>query len=312
MRQTFKAAAEREDVYTRVTGRIISDLEKGVRTWIKPWSVEHAAGKISRPLRFNGLPYSGVNVLILWGTAVEQGFSAPIWMTYRQATELNAHVRKGEHGSLVVYASKVTRTEQGEDGSDIERDIPFLRGYTVFNVEQIEGLPEQYYAKPPPRFTPVERIEHAEQFFASTRADIRYRGARAFYAQEGDYIQLPPVEAFRDAESFYATLAHETTHWTKHPARLAREFGRKKWGDEGYAREELVAELGAAFLCADLEITPEVREDHAAYIESWLTILKSDKRAIFQAASHAQKAVDYLHRLSGPQSHNEATPEATL
>ena len=120
-------------------------------------------------------------------------------------------------------------------------------------------------------------------------------GDRAYYALEPDYIQLPVIDAFRDAESFYATLAHEATHWTKHPSRLAREFGRRSWGDEGYAQEELVAELGAAFLCADLELTPEVREDHAGYIASWLTVLKNDKRFIFQAAAHAQRAVDYLH-----------------
>ena len=218
-------------------------------------------------------------------------------MTFKQALELNAHVRKGEKGSLVVYANTFTRTEEDADGQEVEREIPFLKGYTVFNVEQIEGLPEHYYAKPEPKFTAVERIEHAEAFFAATRADIRYRGGRAYYAQEADYIQMPPIESFRDAESFYATLAHETTHWTKHPSRLERDFGRKTWGDEGYAREELVAELGAAFLCADLELTPEVRDDHASYIATWLTVLKNDNRAIFQAAAHAQRAVDYLHKL---------------
>ncbi|MGD0776062.1 MAG: zincin-like metallopeptidase domain-containing protein, partial [Candidatus Solibacter sp.] len=122
-------------------------------------------------------------------------------------------------------------------------------------------------------------------------------GGQAYYAQEPDYIQMPPIESFRDAESFYATLAHETWHWTKHTSRLERDFVRKNWGDEGYAREELVAELGSAFLCADLELTPEVRDDHASYIASWADVLKNDSRAIFAAAAHAQRAVDYLHRL---------------
>jgi antirestriction protein ArdC len=176
----------------------------------------------------------------------------------------------------------------------------------VFNVEQVEGLPEHYYAKPEPKFTAVQRIDHAEAFFAATHADIRYRGGRAYYAQEADYIQLPPIESFRDAESFYATLAHECTHWTKHPARIERDFGRKTWGDEGYAREELVAELGAAFLCADLELTPEVQDDHASYIATWLQVLKNDNRAIFQAAAHAQRAVDYLHGLQ-PERREAAT-----
>jgi len=303
MKRKFNNAADRQDIYTRVTNRIISDLEKGVRTWTKAWDSEHLAGKITRPLRHNGLPYAGVNILMLWAAAVENGFNAPIWMTYKQAEELKAHVRKGEKGSLVVYASKLTKTEQDDDGNDIEQSIPFMKGYTVFNVEQIEGLPEHYYSKPTPKFNPVERIENADHFLAATGADVHYRGDRAFYSQSGDYIQMPPIEAFRDTESFYATLAHETTHWTKHPERLDRDFGRKKWGDEGYAREELVAELGAAFLCADLEITPEVREDHAAYIESWLQVLKNDKRAIFQAAAHAQRATDYLHKLNGTEPH---------
>ncbi len=143
----------------------------------------------------------------------------------------------------------------------------------------------------------IEHIENAERFFVNTKADIRYGGNRAYYAIEADYVRMPPFQSFRDSESHAATLAHELTHWTRHASRLNREFGRKKWGDEGYAMEELVAELGSAFLCADLQITPEVREDHAAYIESWLKVLKEDKRAVFSAASHASKAVDFLHGL---------------
>jgi antirestriction protein ArdC len=288
---------ERQDVYTRITGKIITSLEQGVRPWIKPWHAENAAGRITRPLRHNGMPYSGINILMLWASSVEQGFGSPSWMTFKQALELKANVRKGEKGSLVVYANSVTKTEQNDAGEDVAREVHFLKGYTVFNCDQIEGLPEQYYVKPEPKFTAVERIEHAEMFFASTRADIRYRGGRAYYAQEPDYIQMPPIESFRDAESFYATLAHETTHWTKHPTRLERDLGRKSWGDAGYAHEELVAELGSAFLCADLELTPEVRDDHASYIASWLEVLKNDSRAIFTAAAHAQRAVDYLHKL---------------
>jgi antirestriction protein ArdC len=294
---------EKQDVYTRITDKIVADLEQGVRTWMKPWNAGNTAGRIMRPLRFNGVPYSGINILMLWAEAVTKGFASPSWMTYRQATELNAHVRKGEKGSLVVYANTITRTEENDEGEAEERLIPYMKGYTVFNVEQIEGLPEQYYVKPEVTTTPVERIAHAEAFFAATKADIQYRGNRAYYSVDGDYIQMPVIEAFRDAESFYATLAHESAHWTKHATRLNRDFGRKAYGDEGYAREELVAELGSAFLCADLSLTPEVRDDHASYIASWLTVLKNDKRAIFSAASHAQKAVDFLHGLN-------AKPEA--
>jgi antirestriction protein ArdC len=216
-------------------------LEQGVRPWIKPWSGENAAARITRPLRHNGAPYSGINILVLWAAAIEHGFTSQIWMTFRQALELKACVRKGQKGSLVVYANSATRTEQNDAGEDVEREIRFLKGYTVFNVEQIEGLPEQYYVQPEPKFAPVQRIGHAEAFFAATNADIRYRGGRAYYAQDADYIQLPPIESFRDAESFYAILAHEGTHWTKHASRLGRDFRRKNWGDEGYAMEELVA-----------------------------------------------------------------------
>jgi len=296
----------RQDVYTRVTDRIVADLGKGVRTWMKPWSTEHAAGKITCPLRHNGTPYSGINILMLWSAAMAGGFAAPIWMTFKQALELKAHVRKGEKGSLVVYANSITRREIDDaTGDETDREIHFMKGYTVFNVKQIEGLPAHYYAKPEPRFSPVQRIEHAENFFANLRADIRHSGTQAYYAQESDYIRMPPFEAFCVAESYYATLAHESTHWTKHPARLAREFGRKQWGDEGYAEEELVAELGSAFLCADLELALTPREDHASYIAHWLTVLQNDKRAIFRAAAQAQRAAEFLHGLQ-PSVNTEA------
>jgi len=198
-----------------------------------------------------------------------QGFAAPIWMAYRQAVELRAHVRKGEKGSPVVYVNSITRNETDTDsGDDIARDIHFLNGYTVFNVEQIDGLPAQYP-----------------------------RRQRAFYRPSTDSIVLPLFETLRDAESYYPTLAHETTHWTAHESRLACDFGTKRFGSEGYAIEELVAELGAAFLCADLDLTLEPREDHAAYIAKWLDVLKANHRAIFTAASHAQRAADFINGL---------------
>ena len=226
------------------------------------------------------------------------GFVSPFWLTFNQARDLGAFVKKGEHGSPVVYANTFKKTDKAEDGSDIEQEIPFLKSYTVFNADQVEGLPGYFYELAKAVQTqPLARIEQAERFFANTKADIRYGGNRAYYAFEADYVRMPPFETFRDAESHAATLAHEMTHWTRHSSRLNREFGRKRFGDEGYAVEELVAELGSAFLCADLHITPEVREDHASYIESWLKVLKEDKRAIFSAASYASKAVDFLHNL---------------
>ncbi|MAT94106.1 MAG: antirestriction protein [Halioglobus sp.] len=295
------ANSKKPDIYTRITNSIIADLERGVKSWTKPWSAGNTEGRIIIPKRHNGEAYQGINILSLWGSAMEQGFSASTWMTFRQAGELGGCVIKGQKGSPVVYANTLTRTEENDQGEEVEQTIPYMKGYSVFNVEQIEGLPEHFYEKPVPSGDPVERIERADTFFTATKADIHHGGDRAYYAAGADTVKLPYIEAFRDAESYYATLAHEMTHWTKHESRLDRDFGRKKWGDEGYAEEELVAELGAAFLCADLEISLEDRDDHSAYIASWLKVLKDDKRAIFRAAAHAQRAVNYLHGLQGKE-----------
>ncbi len=299
-------SSTRQDVYTRVTAQIIAELEKGVRPWIKPWSVEHAAGRITRPLRHNGIPYRGVNVLLLWGEALEKGYAAPLWMTYKQSQELGAQVRKGEHGSLVVFADHFTKTETNDQGEAVEYAIPFMKGYTVFNLEQIEGLPEHFYAQPVNPLPLAERIEHADTFVTATGAAIHHGGNQAFYAPSRDMIQIPPFEAFKDKESYYSTALHELTHWTRHDKRLARDFGRQRFGDEGYAREELVAELGSAFLCADLGITPDIRDDHAAYLGHWLKILENDKRAIVSAAAHAQRAADFLQQLQPAQAQEVA------
>lgn len=288
----------RADIYERVTARIVESLEAGTRPWLKPWSSPTDDRLPALPLRANGTPYRGVNILLLWGAAIDGGYRSNVWMTFKQAEEKGAHVRKGERGSLVVYADRYTKRETDDHGEESEREIAFLKGYTVFNVEQIEGLPAELYTPPAPiddGRTP-ELIEDAEAFIARTGATVRHGGGRAFYSTASDHIQMPPPQAFKDAESYTATKAHELVHWTGHPSRNAREFG-KRFGDRAYAFEELVAELGAAFLCADLGITPEPREDHASYLAHWLKVLKEDKRAIFTAASHAQKAADFLHGL---------------
>lgn len=289
------ASQDKQDIYTIITNKIIADLEKGNLTWAQPWQAGHAAGAISRPLRAEGKPYQGINTLILWIAAMDKGYDAPIWMTYKQAQELGAQVRKGEKGTQVVYSSKFTAHEKNEAGEEIEKDVPFLKTYTVFNVEQIEGLPGHFYAKVQPLSNHIERIEQAEQFFKNTNAEIRHGGNQAFYSPTHDFVQMPKIETFKDAESYYGVLGHEMTHWTRHTSRLNRDFGRKRWGDEGYAMEELVAELGAAFLCADLGLTLEPKLEHAAYIDSWLKVLKQDKKAIFHAASHAERAANHLH-----------------
>jgi antirestriction protein ArdC len=290
----------RTDLYSRITNKIIADLEQGGRTWFKPWSAEHTAGRIARPLRSNFQPYNGVNVLVLWSEAVTCGYSCPVWITYKQSEELGGQVRKGERGSMVVYADRFRKTGTNDKGEEVERDIPFLKAYTVFNADQIDNLPERFHPRPENPLPAELRHAAAEMFIGNTGADIRHGGNQAFYASSHDRIQLPPFEAFKDPEGFYATALHELTHWTRHETRLARDFGRKRWGDEGYAIEELVAEIGSAFLCADTGVTPAPRPDHAAYIASWLTVLRRDNRAIFTAASHAQRAADYLHTLQKP------------
>jgi len=301
--------ADTRDVYARVTDSIIASLEQGVRPWARSWDAAHPHASVRRPLRHDGTPYRGINVILLWAAAASKGYKARKWLTYKQAVALGGFVRKGEKGELVVYANKIVKTETDPSGVDRERIIPYLKGYTVFNVEQCDGLPPEYYgeeAAEAPR--PVaERIASADRFIAGTGADVRHGGDRAFYNIGGDYVQMPPFEAFRDTESYSAVALHELTHWTLHPARCAREFG-KRFGDEAYAREELVAELGAAFLCADLEVTLSPREDHASYIASWLKVLQGDKRAIINAASYAQKASDFLHGLQPAAVEEEAEP----
>ncbi len=286
-----------KDIYARVTDKILSDLEQGNLTWRKPWNSDHFAGQVMRPLRWNDIPYTGINTLMLWGTAAEQGYSSPYWMTFKQAIELKANVRKGEKGTQIVYADKMIREEENDSGEMQTRQIPFLKPYTVFNANQIEGLSEAFYTKPePPTVTNLTRNQELENFFAQTKADI-YTGTQATYSITTDRVQMPPFEAFGRAEDYYAILAHEITHWTRHPTRLDRDLGRKTYGDAGYAREELVAELGACFLAADLGFEPMPEVKHAAYIQSWLQALQDDKRLIFTAASHAQKAVEYIHSL---------------
>lgn len=278
-------------LYESITAKIVADLENGIRPWSKSWN---AGQCISRPLRANGEPYRGINTLLLWAYASERGFSAPMWMTYKQATALGGHVRKGEKSSTVVYSNVLVAKDTNESGEETEKKIPFLKSYTVFNVEQIEGLPDDILPARDLPLNPETRIEHAEAFFAATGADIRHGGDRAFYSPKSDFIQMPPFEAFHSAEAYYAVLAHEATHWTGGRGRLNRSFDGLRFGDASYAMEELVAEIGAAFICADLGLSPEPRADHADYIGAWLKVLKGDTRAIFTAASQAQRAADYL------------------
>ncbi|NEJ80278.1 DUF1738 domain-containing protein [Rhizobium leguminosarum bv. viciae] len=299
-----KTEGDRADIYTRITARIVADLERGVRPWMKPWNAANAEGRITRPLRHNGQPYSGMNVLLLWSEGMARGFTSPMWMTFKQALEFGAAVRKGETGSTVVFASRFTKSETDGSGNEVDMEIPFLKAYSVFNVDQIDGLPDHHYHRPTPALDSVERIENADRFFRSTGAVIRHGGSQAYYSPVTDHIQMPPFETFRDAASYVATLSHEETHWTANPRRVGRDLSRYAKDKSERAREELVAELGSCFLCADLGIAPEMepRPDHASYLASWLKVLSDDKRAIFQAAAHAQRAVSFLHGLQPVQA----------
>ena len=301
---------EIKDIYQRITDKIIAELEQGTRPWLKPWNAAHLEGRVTMPLRSTGEPYRGINVISLWLTASAMGYQCSHWFTFRQAKELGGSVRKGEKGSPVAFYSTTTAKDADEETGDEtkQREYGFWKGYTVFNGDQCDGLPARFFPKPEPiTTTTAERIESAERFFSATGGSVKHGGNRAYYSPLTDHIQLPPFETFRDAESYAATKAHEFVHWTGNAARLDR-LSPARFGSEDYAKEELVAELGAAFLCADLGITPEPREDHAAYLATWLKRLKDDKRLIFRAASAAQRAADHLHSYQAKPA-LEAKPE---
>jgi antirestriction protein ArdC len=287
----------RRDVYQEVTDAIVSRIEAGqLPPWLQPWKAGHAAGPVCRPLRHNGKPYQGVNVLVLWIAAETAGHVSPYWLTYNQARELGGHVRKGERGTQVVFASTFKKTETAADGTSVDRSIPFLKTYTVFNANQCEDLPAHYTQMAAPAATAGDPLPAVLEFARHTGADVREGGSRAYYNPTADYVQLPPAAAFNSPEDHAGTLTHELAHWTGHGTRLARNLS-KRFGDDAYAAEELVAELAAAFLAADLGYEPQPREDHASYLANWLRVFKGDKRAIFTAASAASRAVEYLHSL---------------
>ena len=292
---------ERADIYERITNQIIAALETCAtdgNTWKRPWHSPDMANVIPKNAK-TGTQYRGVNVLALWATAQERGYLNGLWATFRQWQELGAQVRKGEKSCPVVFwgtvekKSKAESKEHSDAGDDMSgRDTAlFAKTYHVFNVSQVNG-----YEEIQPEPLAEDRIDNAEQFFSFVGVKIR-EAAKAFYVPSEDIVYMPPFAAFFSKEGYYGTLAHEVTHWTGHQSRLHRDMSGR-FGDEGYAMEELVAELGAAFLCAQLGVSAEPREDHAAYIHCWLKVLKHDKRAVFTAASNAQKAVDYMQFLA--------------
>jgi antirestriction protein ArdC len=295
MSTSDNTASNQRDVYTRVTSQIINAIEQGVSNWRMPW---HTSGRFaSSPINATSRkPYRGINTVCLWAAAEAKGYDSGEWATYAQWQERGAQVRRGEKSTTVVFwkfANNASETDDGETPATGSR-LLFTRGYAVFNAGQVDGYTPRHEAEIPM----PERIERAERWFQAIGADLRHGGNRAYYAPADDHIQMPPFAAFAENVAYYSTLAHEHTHWTARAERCDRQLG-KRFGDSAYAAEELIAELGAAFACAHLGLSTEPREDHAQYIQSWLKVLRADKRAIFTAASKAQQAADWLISRAG-------------
>ncbi|MEC3910587.1 zincin-like metallopeptidase domain-containing protein [Sphingobium sp. CR2-8] len=296
-----KARAESEtartNLYDEVTARIIAELEAGRLPWVQPWGRPDGDGiAVSPGLPRNALTarrYSGVNILILWGAVIKQGYPSQGWLTFKQALEAGGCVRKGERGTTVVYADRFTpeaeKVRAVETGSDA-KSIPFLKRFTVFNVTQCEGLRPGLAPDPAP-LPERQIVPVAEEVIAASGIEFRVGGNRAYYVPAQDYVQVPPQPAFFEQINYYRTCLHELCHGSGHPSRLNRNLVNS-FGSKDYAREELIAEMGAAFLCAALGIVPTGR--HADYLGSWLDVLREDNRAIFRAASAASKAADWL------------------
>lgn len=285
---------DRCSVYAEITGQIITQLEEGRVPWVQPWRRADVPASLAMPRNAaTGRCYSGINVLILWGAVVARGYARQAWLTFRQAQALGGCVRKGERGVTVVYADRFTPKDERRRAREIGEDaraIAFLKRFTVFCVEQCEGLPEDLVTQPPPVPEGLIRPE-VEALIARSGAQLRLGGDRAFYAPTLDSIQVPRPEAFFEPVNWHRTALHELGHWSGAPHRLNRDLSGC-FGSAKYAREELVAEISAAFTCAALGITPTVR--HADYIADWLQVLREDDRAIVRAASAASKAADYL------------------
>jgi antirestriction protein ArdC len=282
------------DLYAKVTSDIIRDLEAGVAPWVRPWKNAKATGIMPHNGATNR-PYNGVNVLLLWSERQEKGYTTSNWMTYKQAIQAGGQVRGGEKSTTVVFTKKLRVKDQE---TEEEKTVGMLRTYAVFNEDQIDGLTP----KDPEILAPEARVEAVDAFLAATGSQVRLGGNQPMYVPSLDFMALPHMQQFRSPEHFYATSLHEHCHWTGAKDRLNRDLS-KRFGTKAYAAEELIAELGAAFLCAHLNIQGELR--HADYIGTWIGLLKEDDRAIFTAASKASQAVDFLRAFSEPQELEE-------
>jgi antirestriction protein ArdC len=283
----------KRDLYAEVSARIVAELEAGAAPWVKPWSATPGANTPCNAV--SNRPYSGCNVVLLW-MAQAAGYRTPRFLTFKQALELGGNVRKGARGTKVYFVKQLQVQDKGADDETATRLVPLMREYTVFNVDRSENLPDSINTGKPIRVrNPDTRDELADAFLRSTGADVRAGHGEAYYVPSRDYISIPAFEAFKGAEQFYNVVFHELTHWTGHKARLDRDL-KNRFGSRNYAAEELIAELGAAFLCAEFGFDGDVR--NAGYIANWIELLKADKRAFFTACSNASKAADYLRGLA--------------
>jgi antirestriction protein ArdC len=291
---TEKDQAMKRDLYGEVTARILLELESGAAPWVKPWSASPGQNVPSNAI--SSRPYSGINVLLLWN-ARALAYRTARFLTFKQAIEAGGNVRKGEHGHKVVFVKQLPVADKRDGAEEGEtRVVPMMRQYTVFNLDQCEGLPDKLLNPDAvPARNKDQRQALADSFMAATRADIREGHGEAYYRPGADYVSLPAFAAFKNADNFYSTAFHELGHWTGHKSRLGRDL-RGRFGESAYAAEELVAELTSAFLCAEFSFDGDLR--HAGYIESWSKLLRKDARAFFTAASKAQAAADYMRGLA--------------
>lgn len=284
---------------TRITQEIIARLESGTKPWIKPWR----GVPVSRPLRACGIPYRGMNVFWLWMVADMCGYASPFWMTYNQAKELGAQVCKGEKSTIAIFYKSYTKEVEAPDtGEKTDESRRVLKAYPVFNADQVEGLPERFHpAATLEVVEPEGRQAELDSFFASIPAVLRHQGDEAYYEPVADRVTMPPLHLFSGFDHYYATLAHELSHWTGHASRLDRNL-KNRFGSAAYAAEELIAELSSAMLGAELGLPVTHLDSHASYIEHWLKLLKQDDRAILTAAAKAEEASRLLLKLGGRTS----------
>lgn len=286
------------DIRQAITDQIIELMEKGGPAWSQSWSNAALAGAPANAR--TGARYNGINVLLLLSAAARSGYTSNKWLTFKQAADLGAKVRKGEKAVMCCYFEMVKKKgEATESGDDEAGFFPLCKPFWLFNVAQIDDLPQAIVdAIAPPVVREFTAIETAERVAVASGAVIRHGGDRAFFHPLTDRVQMPEREQFISPANYYATLMHELTHWTGGEARLHRVFG-KRFGDSAYAFEELVAELGASFVMGHLGLAESTLEGHAAYLDSWLQVLKADKTAIFTAAKHAGQAYEFLMTRAG-------------